>query len=48
MWDSLLDYGRMEWKHTLAMIQKYLEKEGKFLKLFDKTWCPHQAICARD
>jgi hypothetical protein len=36
MWDSLLNYGRMEWKHTLAMIQKYLEKKGKLLEVFDK------------
>jgi hypothetical protein len=47
MWDSLLDYGKMERKHTLAMIQKYLEKRGKLLELFDKIWCPHQVICAR-
>jgi hypothetical protein len=36
MWDSLLNYGRMEWKHTLAMIQKYLEKKSKLLEVFDK------------
>ncbi len=36
IWDSLLNYGRMEWKHTLAMIQKYLEKKGKLLEVFDK------------
>ncbi len=29
--DSLLDYGRMEWKKTMAMIQKHLGKESKFL-----------------
>lgn len=48
MWDSLSDYGKMEWKHTLAMIQKYSEKNGKLLELFDKTCCPHQVICVRD
>jgi len=32
----------------MAMIQKYPEKEGKLLELFDKTWWPHQVICVRD
>ncbi len=36
MWDNLLKYGRMEWKHTLAMIQKYPKKKGKLFKFFDK------------
>jgi hypothetical protein len=48
MWDNLLSHGKMEWKHTLAIIQKYLEKESKFFKLFAKTRCLHQAICATD
>jgi len=48
MWDSLLDYGKVEWKHTLAMIQKYPKKKSKLLELFDKTWCLHQVICVKD
>jgi hypothetical protein len=36
MWDSLLDYGKMEWKHTLAMFQKHPEKKVNSLNSLTK------------
>jgi len=48
MWDSLLNYGRVEWKHTLAMIQKYPKKKCKILELFDKSILPSLVICIKD
>ncbi len=41
MWDSLLNYGRMEWKHTLVMVQKYWRKKVSSSSSLTKLFCLH-------
>jgi hypothetical protein len=48
MWDGLLDYGRLEWQHTLQKIKRKLTNEASLLEAFDKLWGPQHLICARD
>ncbi len=48
MWDGLLDYGRLEWQHTLQKIERKLTNEASLLEAFDKVWGPHHVICAKD
>ena len=40
MWDSLLDYGRLEWQRTLTDLEKTLDVSyEEALKGFDNVWC---------
>ena len=40
VWDSLLDYGRIEWKWTLMDLEKALDVAYQdVLEEFDSVWC---------
>jgi hypothetical protein len=43
-WEVLLDYGHLEWQHTMKMVKIHMKDEGRILKGFDKVWCPHHVI----
>lgn len=38
MWNLLLKYARIAWKHAMFMICRTLGKEVAFLFEFDKLW----------
>lgn len=47
MWNLLVEYARIVWKHAMFMICKALEKEVSLLSEFNKLWGSGQLICHR-
>ena len=40
VWDSLINYGILEWQRTLRDLKKVLDDAyDDFLREFDKVWC---------
>ncbi|KAG0575152.1 hypothetical protein KC19_VG322200 [Ceratodon purpureus] len=50
IWDSLLEYGRVEWDRTLKKLKfaKSPEKAQSALCEFDSTWTIFEVFCVRD
>ncbi|KAG0562007.1 hypothetical protein KC19_9G109900 [Ceratodon purpureus] len=50
IWDSLLEYGRVEWDRTLKKLKsaKSPEKAQSALCEFDSTWTAFEVLCVRD
>lgn len=48
LWDSLLDYRRLEWQCTLLDLEKTLDIAYDDLKKFDKIWCVKGLIITRN
>jgi hypothetical protein len=40
MWDGLLDYGKLEWQHTLQKIKRKQTNEASLLQAFDNVCGP--------
>lgn len=48
VWDALLDYGYLEWQHTLKDLQKVMDVAYQdVLDKFDLIWCVKGRIVTR-
>jgi hypothetical protein len=41
VWKGLLDYGLLEWKWTMLLVQKHPKDEERLWEKFEKVCCPH-------
>ena len=47
-WESLLDYGRLEWQQSLTDLQKAPNVAYEnVLKIFDNIWCVKHLVVTR-
>lgn len=46
--DGTVDYGRLEWMKPVQLIHRIILMKIDIERKFDKRWCPHFTLCARD